>query len=147
MSINKFNSEGYYDPTTYEALKNIAKEEKQKAYMPIVFICSPFAGDVDCNISKAQGYSRFAISKGYIPFAPHLLFPQFLNDDDKSQRELGLFCGMVFMSKCREVWVFGKNITKGMSSEINKAKQKSIPIRYFTDRCEEVKKHENICSK
>ncbi len=138
MSINKFNSEGYYDPTTYEALKNIAKEEKQKVYMPIVFICSPFAGDVDCNIFKAQGYSRFAISKGYIPFAPHLLFPQFLNDSDKRQRELGLFCGMVFMSKCREVWVFGKNITKGMSAEINKAKLKSIPIRYFTDRCEEV---------
>ena len=26
MSINKFNSEGYYDPTTYEALTNIEKE-------------------------------------------------------------------------------------------------------------------------
>ena len=28
MSINKFNSEGYYDPTTYEALTNIEKEER-----------------------------------------------------------------------------------------------------------------------
>lgn len=28
MGINKFNAEGYYDPTAYEAMTNIAKEEK-----------------------------------------------------------------------------------------------------------------------
>ena len=27
MTIDKFNSEGYYDPTTYEALTNIYREE------------------------------------------------------------------------------------------------------------------------
>ncbi len=138
MSINKFNSEGYYDPTTYEALTNIAREEKQKAFMPLVFICSPFAGDVERNVAKAQGYSRFAISKGCIPFAPHLLFPQFLDDMDKEQREIGLFCGMVLLCKCREIWVFGKKVTKGMAKEIGKAKQKAIPIKYFNDKCEEV---------
>ena len=30
MSINKFNAEGYHDPTVYEALTNIEKEEKQE---------------------------------------------------------------------------------------------------------------------
>lgn len=36
MSINKFNSEGYYDPTTYEALTNIEKEERAlRAFRPI----------------------------------------------------------------------------------------------------------------
>lgn len=35
MSINKFNSEGYYDPTTYEALTNIEKEERAlRAFRP-----------------------------------------------------------------------------------------------------------------
>ena len=29
MSVNKFNAEGYHDPTVYEALTNIEKEEKQ----------------------------------------------------------------------------------------------------------------------
>jgi hypothetical protein len=43
------------------------------------------------------------------------------------------------MSKCSEVWVFGRKITKGMSIEIEKAKQRSIPIRYFNERCEEVR--------
>lgn len=32
MSIKKFNSEGYYDPTTYEALTNIEKEERALAH-------------------------------------------------------------------------------------------------------------------
>ena len=47
MSINKFNSEGYYDPTAYEAMSVVEKEEKAlRAFRPIVYICSPYAGDV-----------------------------------------------------------------------------------------------------
>jgi phosphoribulokinase len=65
-----------------------------------------------------------------------------MEDDDKEQRNLGLFFGMVFMSKCLEMWVFGKNITKGMSVEIEKAQQRGMKIRYFTDRCEEVPENE-----
>ena len=39
MGINKYNSEGYYDPTTYEALTNIAQEQKAlRAFRPIVYI-------------------------------------------------------------------------------------------------------------
>ena len=43
MGINKYNSEGYYDPTVYEALSNIEKEEKaaRRVYRPLVYICSP----------------------------------------------------------------------------------------------------------
>ena len=49
MGINKYNSEGYYDPTVYEALSNIEKEEKaaRRVYRPLVYICSPYAGDVN----------------------------------------------------------------------------------------------------
>ena len=68
MSINKFNSEGYYDPTTYEALTNIEKEERAlRAFRPIVYICSPYAGDVEVNVENARKYSRFAVDMGYIP--------------------------------------------------------------------------------
>ena len=36
MSINKFNSEGYYDSSTYEVLTNIEKEEHAlRAFRPI----------------------------------------------------------------------------------------------------------------
>lgn len=85
MSINKFNSEGYYDPTAYEAMTAVEKEERAlRAFRPIVYICSPYAGNVSENIENARKYSRFAVDKGYIPVAPHLLFPQFLNDNNIS---------------------------------------------------------------
>lgn len=87
MSINKFNSEGYYDPTAYEALSLIEKEERAlRAFRPIVYICSPFSGSVDENIAAAQRYSRFAVENGCIPVAPHLLFPQFLDDSNPKER-------------------------------------------------------------
>lgn len=44
MSINKFNSEGYYDPTAYAAMTAVEKEEKAlRAFRPIVYICSPYS--------------------------------------------------------------------------------------------------------
>ena len=45
-----------------------------------VFICSPFRGDMEGNARKAAGYCRTAWKKGVLPVAPHLLFPQFLNE-------------------------------------------------------------------
>ena len=141
MSINKFNSEGYYDPTAYGALSVIEAEEKAlRAFRPIVYICSPFSGNVDSNIAAAQRYSRFAVDKGYIPIAPHLLFPQFLNDNDPKERQLGLFFGNALMSKCAEIWVFGSTISAGMEAEIKRAKWKDYRLRYFNENCEEVQK-------
>ena len=136
MSINKFNAEGYYDPTPYEALSNIEKEKKQ-GFRPLVYIASPFSGDEERNTERARGYCRLAISKGYIPLAPHLHYPQFMDDKDEEERELGLFFALVLLGKCSELWVFNK-ISLGVSKEIEKAKSRGMPIRYFDYRCEEV---------
>lgn len=139
MNINKFNSEGYYDPTTYEALSSIENEERSlRTFRPIVYICSPYAGDVETNVQKARRYCRFAVDKGYIPIAPHLLFTQFLNDDNPKERQLGIFFGNAVMSKCSEVWVFGEHISNGMEAEIKRAKWKNYRLRYFNDDLEEV---------
>lgn len=138
MNINKFNSEGYYDPTTYEALSSIENEERSlRTFRPIVYICSPYAGDVETNVQKARRYCRFAVDKGYIPIAPHLLFTQFLNDDSPKERQLGIFFGNAVMSKCSEVWVFGEHISNGMEAEIKRAKWKNYPLRYFSEELEE----------
>lgn len=141
MSIDKYNAEGYYDPTAYEAMTIIEKEERAlRAFRPIVYICSPYAGDTESNIKAAQKYSRFAVNKGYIPIAPHLLFPQFLNDADPAERKLGLFFGNALMSKCSEVWVFGERISAGMEAEIKHARWKNYRLRYFSESCEEVQR-------
>ena len=135
------NAEGYPDPTTFYALCAIEKEEKAlRAFRPIIYVCSPYAGDVENNIAAARRYCRFAVESGFIPIAPHLLFPQFLDDDNPKERELGLFFGNALLSKCAELWVFGEKITSGMSIEIEKAKRKGQLIRYFTENCEEVRR-------
>ena len=134
MSINKFNSEGYYDPTPHQALTNILKEENKSTFRPLVYIASPFSGDVERNIERARGYCRLAVSKGYIPLAPHLHYPQFMEDEDEEERELGLFFGLVLLGKCSEMWVFNR-ISIGVAKEIEKAKQRGIPIRYFNHKC------------
>ena len=82
--------------------------------------------------------ARRACAKGNIPFAPHLLFPQFLNDGNLYDRETGMVMGLSMLTKCAEVWVFGDNHTPGMRREIKKAKLKHIPIRYFDTACREV---------
>lgn len=141
MSIDKYNAEGYYDPTAYEAMTVIEKEERAlRAFRPIVYICSPYAGDTENNVKSAQEYSRFAVDKGYIPIAPHLLFPQFMNDADPAERKLGLFFGNALMSKCSEIWVFGERISADMEAEIKRARWKNYRLRYFTESCEEVQK-------
>jgi len=139
MSIDKFNSEGYYDPTAYEALTAVEKEEKAaKVFRPLVYICSPYSGDIEGNCESARRYSRFAVDMGYIPITPHLLFTQFLDDSNPKERDMGLFFGNVLMSKCAELWVFGSTISSGMSAELERAKRKKHTIRYFSDDCKEV---------
>lgn len=138
MSINKYNGEGYPDPTAHEALTAVQKEEKKKPYRPLVFVCSPLAGAVTQNLANARRYSRFAVDRGAIPVTPHLLYTQFLDDTDNEQRQLGLFFGLVLLRKCEELWVFGSRYSKGMRAEIAKARKHGMRIRFFNEQCEEV---------
>ena len=140
--MERYNHEHYPDPTAYQALTKIQQEERRKK--PIVFVCSPYAGDVEGNIMRAKRYGRFAVSQKAIPIIPHLMYPQFLYDDDPSERKLGLEMGLVLLTKCSKVWVFGERISSGMQAEIRKAKQRNMIIRYFSVGCkpiEEVADH------
>jgi len=137
MRGNRYNAEGYQDPTAFEALKNIQREEKlKKTNQKIVFICSPFAGDIEGNTMRARRYGRFAMTEKVVPIIPHLMYPQFLEEDDPEERQLGIDMGLVLLGKCHELWVFGDHISSGMRIEIAKAKNLGIPIRYFSIKCE-----------
>ena len=112
MGVSRYNSEGYYDPTAYEALTKITQEEKAARYRPLVYICSPYSGDTEGNTEKARRYSRFAADADTIPIAPHLLFPQFLSEE--TERELAIFMDLVLLGKCEQLWVFGGEVSDGM---------------------------------
>jgi len=136
---NKYNREGYADPTACEALRRIEKEEKAARYRPLVYICSPFSGKVRKNKKKARKYCRFALEQHTIPFAPHLLFPQFMDDSSPEERQLAMFMNMIMLGHCEELWIFGERISAGMKQEIRKAERKHMRIRYFTEDLEEKK--------
>ena len=97
----------------------------------IVYICSPYSGDIETNTEKTKAYCRYAVQEGQVPVAPHLMFPQFM--DEEKERELALQMDLVLLEKCDELWVFGKTMTSGMRAEIAYAKNKKMKIRYFVD--------------
>lgn len=111
---------------------------KNWTYRTLVYICSPLSGDVPGNTERARKFCRFALEKGQIPFAPHLMFPQFVNGDDPTVRELAIFMDVILLGKCDELCVFGDTISEGMAIEIEVAKNRRQPIRYFSSNLEEV---------
>ena len=162
MSNNIYrNAEGYYDPTAGAVIAKCDRKERSDRRKAVrkanaqerkltaaenrtaVYICSRYAGDTVKNILAAQKYCRFAVKKGYLPFAAHLLFPQFLNDEDPTERSLGLSFGNAFMDKCGEVWIFGSEYSAGMKAEYDRAVNKGYKIRYFSSDCREIAGHEN----
>ena len=134
------NHEGYPDPTAGAALARIEQGEYRQRcpFMPLVYICSPYQGDVEHNTQAAQRYSRFALENKRLPIAPHLLFPQFMGAETDSTRELALHMGMILLTKCHELWYFGDRISEGMKLELNRARLRGIPVRHFNENCEEV---------
>ena len=104
----------------------------------IIYICSPYRGNIPLHVAQAKTMCRFALKKGTIPLAPHLYFPQFMNEEDSTERELALFMGRVLQGKCAELWAFGDVITEGMRGEIETAKRRRQPVRYFNTDFEEV---------
>jgi hypothetical protein len=89
------------------------------------------------NVAAARRYAALPWTRATFPSRHICLYPQFLNDDDEQERELGLFFGNALMSKCAEVWVFGSRISSGMEAEIKRAKWKDYHLRYFTEECQE----------
>ena len=142
MIVSKYNPEGYPDPTAFAAIENIDRQERESGrgpnYRPLVYICSPYRGNIEQNTKSAKAYCRMAVERGCTPIAPHLLFPQFLNDSLEEERELGMFMGLVLLTKCKELWAFGEYVSEGMEQEIRKAEARNLPVRRFTPLGEEV---------
>jgi hypothetical protein len=131
------NAEGYADPTATTALARVARDEKAAKSRLIVYVASAYRGDAERNVERAKKYSRFVIERGGVPFTPHLLYTRFLDDADPKQRSEGLFCGKVMLGKCDQIWSFG-DVSDGMLGELEEARKRGIPIRYFNEKCEEV---------
>lgn len=95
----------------------------------LVYICSPYAGEVQKNVEFAKAACRYAMKQNCTPIAVHLLYPQFLDDNDPAQRETGLRMGHRVLEACDELWLCGSRISTGMAMELQEAKKLGIPVR------------------
>ena len=103
----------------------------------LVYIASPYAGDVQENILAAQNACRYAMAQGAVPIAVHLMYPQILDDSSPGDREAGLQIGIRVLKACDELWLCGGRISAGMQRELDAAVQLGIPVRRIS--CQELK--------
>lgn len=96
--------------------------------MKLVYICSPFAGDIENNLRFARAACRYAADQGCAPIAVHMMYPQIIDDSVPAEREAGIQMGLRVLASC-EVWVCGEQISHGMSCEIAEAELLGINIR------------------
>jgi len=97
--------------------------------MKTIFLCSRYRGNVERNRQRAKYYARLIALEGHIPIAPHLFYPQFLDDANPNERMIGINLGLNQLKGCDEMWIFGTIISDGMKLEIEKAKENGIPVR------------------
>ena len=131
------NHEGYIDEVPWQVIRNVEREAVERSpFLPLIYICAPYSGDVAKNTRKAAEFAAFAYRRGNIPITPHLLFP-FLDDENPDERRLAIHMDLVLIGKCKEVWVLGDRITVGMRVKIERAKRRRQPIRYFNSEFRE----------
>ncbi len=97
--------------------------------MKLIYVASPYAGDIEQNTEFARKACRHVMSEGHAFFAPHLLYPQLLDDSKPQEREAGLDMGLAMLPRCDELWCYGDRISFGMHLEIEEAVRLGIPVR------------------
>ena len=110
----------------------------------MVYICSPFRGNGQVseaeNIRRARRYCEIVsrLHPELMPIAPHLYFPQFMDDRDPDCRAYGLAKGIELLDLCDTIAVEGLGVmepSEGMASEIEYSKIhviKIVDIEYCT---------------
>ena len=99
--------------------------------MKRVIIESPYAGDIDNNVSYAKACLKDSLMRGEAPIASHLLHTQVLDDTIKEEREMGIKAGLEWLRVAELMAVYvDLGISKGMKSAINEASIKGIQIEY-----------------
>lgn len=116
--------------------KQHSMEFDERNDKPLVYVCSPLAGEIEENIRKAREYSKFVAFQGNTPIAPHIT--ELFNDTIPEERELGLSLGVDYLHKANELWVFGDRISNGMANEIKIAHDElKIPIYSVSENMNE----------
>lgn len=98
-----------------------------------VQILSPFRGatpaDQRRNVAYAQAALLDCLTRDEAPFAPHLLYPDVLDDSDPVQRAQGIEAGLEWMTAVDAAVVYTDlGISVGMAAELRAAEVAGIPV-------------------
>lgn len=99
----------------------------------LVYICSPYAGDIEKNVEFAKAACMYAMRQNCTPVAVHLLYPQLLDDSEPVQRQAGIRMGLRILEAADELWLCGSRISEGMRAEIAAAKRLGIPVKEISE--------------
>lgn len=88
-----------------------------------VFIVSPLSSPtpegVHANLAFARRCAIHCLAKGESPFAGHLFFPQFLDDDVPQDRDLGMRAAYEWMAQAETVVAYiDRGFSKGMLADL-----------------------------
>jgi len=103
--------------------------------MKLIYLESPFAGEVCRNIKYARAAMADSLRRGEFPFASHLLYTQegILDDTIPEERKMGMEAGFAFAKKCdASVFYTDLGISDGMKEGIERAKEAGREIEYRT---------------
>ena len=86
----------------------------------LIYVCSPYRGDVENNVIYARKLTRLAIENGFCPVTVHLYMTQALDDNDPEEREAGLKAGQEILKQCKYVLVGNASgYSEGMLAELD----------------------------
>lgn len=93
----------------------------------LVYICSPYRGDIKRNKEYARYLTRVALDNGFVPVTVHLYLTEVTNEDDPAEREKGMAAGMEILKHCKYILIGDKyGISSGMNNEIWDAQKDGI---------------------
>ncbi len=98
-----------------------------------VIVESPFAGDVETNLTYLRAAMRDCLLRGEAPYASHGLYtqPGVLDDTDPEQRKMGIAAGFAWRYASEATVVYqDRGISKGMEEGIAHARSLNRPVEY-----------------
>ena len=93
--------------------------------MQAVFISHPFSADPFGNGAAVRDLARRVALEGYLPLAPQIYLPQFINE--ATERDVALRLCLALVALSDEVRVYGV-WSAGMKLEIAEARRLGIPV-------------------
>jgi len=100
----------------------------------VLYICHPFGSDPQGNAERVRKICRWFAQQGYLPLAPQIYLPQFL--DEASEREVAMGVCRRLIGLADELLVFGEP-TAGMLMEMEEAERLDVPVVHvvFSPEC------------